>query len=126
MNKVEAEQIFTEDLYQLSGKTLVLLPLPWQSIQQSEIILLSKILGSVKLSLDAVQVISLAEADVESLKIYDPSYVLSFGCKLKPETKPFTTETINGVCIVQSESLINLDDAKKKSLWIALKQAFKL
>lgn len=126
MNKVEAEQIFTEELYRLPGKTLVLLPLPWHTVQPNEVLLLSKILGSVRLSLDAVQVISLAEADVESLKIYNPSHVLSFGCRLTPNTKPFTTETINGVCIVQSDALSNLDDPKKKSLWVALKQAFKL
>lgn len=126
MNKVEAEQIYIEDLYRLPGKTLVLLPLPWQSMPPSEIVLLSKILGSVKLSLDAVQVLSLSEADVESLKMYNPSYVLSFGSKLRPETNPFTTETVNGICIVQSEMLTDLDDVKKKSLWIALKEAFKL
>jgi DNA polymerase III psi subunit len=126
MKKVEADQIFTEELYHLPGKVLVLIPTPWESIQPDHEVLLRKILASVKLSLDGVQVLHLAEADINSLNVYKPSHILSFGTRLNPECKPFTIEKHQDIQIIQSESLEILDDSKKKSLWIALKQAFGL
>lgn len=126
MNNVEAEQIFSEELYLLPRKVLVLIPKPWESLQPDEILLLNKILGSVKLSLSAVQIVCYAETDLTTLKTFNPSYILSFGTRLIPDSKLFNPETIDGIRIVQSEQLLNLDDAKKKSLWQALKQAFGL
>ena len=126
MRKAEADQIFTEELYRLPGKVLVLIPKPWESYAPADVLLLSKILGSVKQSLDSVQVVCHGETDIESISIYGPSHVLSFGCSITPKSQPFTAEIIKGIHVVQSESLEMLDDAKKKSLWVALKQAFKL
>lgn len=126
MNKVEADQIFTEELYRLPGKVLILLPSPWQSLQPDEEVLLRKIVTSIKLSLDGVQVLHRTETDIDSLKVYNPSHIISFGTKLTPNAKLFVAETIEGIQIVQSEALSKLDDSKKKSLWNALKQAFGL
>jgi DNA polymerase III psi subunit len=126
MNKAEAEQIYTEELYRLPKKVLVLMPQSWDSLNAEEETLLTKILASIRLPLSAVQVLSLNNCEIDSLKIYNPSHVLSFGTKLIHDTKPFSTEVIHGIQIVQSETLGNLDDLKKKSLWTALKQAFAL
>jgi len=126
MNKLEADNIFTEELYRLSGKVLVLIPSPWQSLSSDNEVLLRKILGSVRLSLDGVQVLTLATASLNSLTVYNPTHILSFGTQLDPECKPFTVEVKDKIHIVQSEALHSLDDSKKKSLWIALKQAFGL
>src|SRR5688572_14822285 len=126
MNKLEADTIFTEELYRLPGKVLVLIPSPWQSLPPDNEVLLRKILGSVKLSLDGVQVLTLAAASLNSLTVYNPTHILSFGTQLDTEYKPFTLEVKDKIHIVQSEALHSLDDSKKKSLWIALKQAFGL
>lgn len=124
MNKLEADQIFTEDLYKLPRRVLVLLPEPWQSLNPADETLLRKILASVKLPLEGVQVLSQATADLNSLKVYNPSHILSFGSQLDSELKLFTPTVIDEIRIIQSESLNTLDDTKKKSLWLALKQAF--
>lgn len=126
MNKAEAEHIYAEELYELPKRVLVLIPHSWESLPPDEATLLSKILASVRLSTSAVQILSLSKVTIDELKIYNPSHILSFGTKLTPEVKPFSLEIVKDVQIVQSETINNLDDLKKKSLWIALKQAFGL
>jgi len=126
MKKAEADQIFTEELYRLPEKVLVILPAPWEALTSDQVLLLSKILGSVKLNLDGVQVLHHTEIELSSLIVNNPSYILSFGTRLIPECKPFSYEIVDDMTIIQSEALEFLDDSKKKSLWLALKQAFSL
>lgn len=126
MNPLEAEQIFTEALYLIKGKVIIVLPKPWQSHSAEEIALLTKILGSVKLSLEGVQIICKENVSLSELSIYQPPVVLLFGVSCNPPVKPYSSEVLNGVTVINAEALSGLDDVKKKSLWLTLKQGFKL
>jgi hypothetical protein len=81
-------------------------------------------LVAVKLSLASVQIIVEKEFTLEDLSAFDPSKVLAFGATIKVPTKMYENFTINGVSVIIAESLEKLDDAKKKGLWLALKQMF--
>jgi hypothetical protein len=126
VRKAEADQIFAEELYLLQKKVLVLIPAPWQSILPEHVQLLGKILASVKLSIDGVIVLHYPKIDLDSLLVYNPKCILSFGTALTPPCKTFVVEEVQGIQIIQAEAFESMDDLKKKSLWIALKQAFKL
>jgi hypothetical protein len=126
VNRLEAEQIFSENLYQIKGKVIVILPVAWSSLRVEDVTLLNKILASVKHSLDGVQILSLQTTSLNQLLSYEPSAIILFDVNFTPAVKPFSSEIIEGVTVIASDALDQLDDAKKKSLWGALKQAFKL
>jgi hypothetical protein len=118
------EFLYQEDIYLINDSILILIDKPWQEISEEEKILLSKILGSVKLSLDKVQIVHAADATLDSLKVYQPSKIISFGIHLSHSHELYTHYVAKNISIIQSDALQNLDDTLKKSLWGALKQAF--
>lgn len=126
MNTLETEYIFTENLYQIKGKVLVLIPNSWSLQSNQDISLLSRILGSIKLSIDTVQIVSATEISLNELNNYNPSAILAFGVTFTPTIKPYSAEVINGITLIWAEKLADLDEAKKKNLWNALKEGFKL
>ncbi len=120
------ETIFQEDIYSIPSPLLIILSKPWAELSEAEIDTLSKMLKAIKLSLASVQVIVRQEFNINELAVFAPSRVLAFGASL---TTPFNHyENINseGVAIIISESLDQLDDQKKKSLWTALRVMFSL
>lgn len=124
MNEAPAQFIYTEELYKLPGRVLVLLPVPWETLPEAEVTLLGKILNAVKLSLAGVQIICREKTDLRELNVFNPAAIISFGTALTPDVERYTAGEVDGVRIIHSDVLSALDDAKKKSLWNALRQAF--
>ena len=126
VNHLEAEQIFSENLYKIKSKVIVVVAKPWNEISTQEITLLTKILGSIKLTIDAVQILNKQQTSLQELTIYQPSAIILFGVNFTPSIKPYAIETFDGINVIYSESLDSLDDANKKNLWVALKQVFSI
>lgn len=124
MSEVSGQFIYSEGLYRLPPKVIVLLPVPWETLPENDTALLGKILGSVKLSLAAVQILHSPKTDLRKLIPLNPSVVISFGASVQPESAPYTVHEAEGLKIIQSDALSSLDDARKKNLWAALKQVF--
>lgn len=122
MSVVPGQFIYSEELYSLPARTIVLLPLPWNELPEAEITLLDKILGAARLSLAGVQVLSTKKTSLADLAVYNPSLIISFGVGLLPDSEQYQAKTDNGITIIQSDPLGQLDDARKKNLWTALKQ----
>jgi hypothetical protein len=119
---VANEFLFTEDIYQITGSILVVIDNPWEDTREEDKTLLSKILGSVKLSLDKVQVVYQQDASLASLAVYQPSTIISFGTVLSPAHEYYKYYTIENISFIQCDALNMLNDVTKKSLWLALKQ----
>lgn len=124
MAETSTQFIYTEELYKLPGRVIVLLPVSWETVPEDDVILLGKILGAVKLSLAGVQILCREKVDIHELDVFNPSVVISFGTMLSPETEFYTPGEVDDIRIIQSDALSKLDDSKKKSLWNALRQAF--
>ena len=123
------EQLYPEELYDLSPKVLVIIPMPWDSLPESDQLLLSKILTFVKRSLSSVQILALAEADADGLLIYRPSQIIAFGSTLKASGKSIQSYQPHRhelVVVLQADSLGQLDDPKKKILGKALREMFQV
>ena len=60
------ESLFTEELYYLSPKTSVVISTPWEKVTEEERQLLAKILGSVKLNLEAVRIIEQSQFNLST------------------------------------------------------------
>jgi hypothetical protein len=120
------KNLFQEDLYQLPSRVIVVVAQPWESISENERTVLSKMLVAVRLSLASVQIIQKNEFAIADLRPLSPSKVLVFGSKVQQASKQYEMITLDGIPVIVAESLGQLDDLKKKNLWIALKQMFAL
>ena len=118
------ESLYQEEIYLVRPRTLVLLDKPWNDISDEERTLLTKILGSVKLSLSSVQVLHRESADVNDLSALNTERVIAFGTRLSPVHKQYEYVPVDGYHVIVSDSLSALDDARKKNLWLALRQMF--
>ncbi|MBL7857069.1 MAG: hypothetical protein JNM57_05215 [Cyclobacteriaceae bacterium] len=120
------DSLYPEEIYQLQPKVLVVLSRKWSSLTEQEIILLSKILGSVKLSLASVQIVThSALSDRKLVDAYSPEKIVAFGLDIS-NLKKYEHQSFEGIPIVIAEDFRHLDDTKKRTLWLALKAMFGL
>ena len=103
---------------------VVVLPKPWQDFGADEQVLLQKILGSVKVDMDATQMVVQSSIDLKALRIYSPSRVLLFGVTPDEDLPLYQTQAAQGFTVIRADDLSALDDQKKKNLWLALRQMF--
>lgn len=119
----QLQYLYPEELYKIKPKVLVVIPRQWDELRDDETALLSKILGAVRLSLPAVQIVTKNEFSLRELSLQNPSHIISFGAAFQdsPEMyEPLVSETP----VVVAHELRDLDDGRKKSLWGALRQVF--
>lgn len=126
MNATIAKHLFTEDLYQLKPRVMVLIPSAWSEMPESDQVLLSRILGSVKLSLASVQIVQGASFSIDEAGVYGANIILSFGVPVPGTDRLYEATRISNVDVVVADAMGGLDDVKKKNLWISLKQVFQL
>jgi hypothetical protein len=118
--------LFQEDLYVLPPKVTVILARPWSDYATEQRTLLSKILASVKLSMAGVQIISSGSFDIKSIPSQSTSNILIFGSRTEPSITPYQLNQAQGFSVIKADDLNELDDQKKKNLWVALKAMFVL
>jgi hypothetical protein len=124
LNSSTIPYLFQEDLYQLPSSPLtVVLFRGWDDYTPEEKSLLAKILGAVKLSLASVQLLTKKELSATELSVMASSKILVFGSALN-DIKPYEHVQAQGLSIIKADDLSALDDAKKKSLWLALRTMF--
>ena len=118
------ENLYSEELYNIPPKVLIVISKPWCEIQEAEKTLLRKILGSVKLSLSSVQIINRVEFGLDDFNAYGPVSIIAFGATLKNSTKMYEKIMVERAAIVVADELHQLDDIRKRNLWLILKEVF--
>lgn len=116
--------LFQEELYFFTNPLVVVLPKPWESYGTTEQTLLQKILTSVKIDMDAVQMVVQPSIELELLKIFSPARVLIFGSGTREDIPLYQSTQAQGFIVIRADDLSQFDDQKKKNLWIALRQMF--
>ena len=124
MNPEALPHLFQEELYSFNTSVVVVLPKPWQDFGADEQVLLQKILGSVKVDINATQMVVQPSIDLTALRIYSPSRVLLFGVTPDEDLPLYRTQAAQGFTVIRADDLSALDDQKKKNLWLALRQMF--
>lgn len=126
MNTESFKYTFEEDVYSLHSKVLICVPTPWSMIKSNEKELLINILKAIKLTLDGVVLISEREIKLETIKIYNPFAVISFDCPIVGSLKTQEATVLNGMHLIQSQSLHDLIENKgeREKLWASLQQIF--
>lgn len=123
MNQTIFTHLFPETIYHTPPQVVVIVARPWETYTPDEQVLLSKILASVRLSPAAVQIIAQPALSLASLAAYSPLKVLVFGSQSEG-LKSYEATQAQGFTVLKADDLSALDDAKKKSLWLALKNMF--
>lgn len=124
MNHSTLSQLFQEDLYHYTTPVIVVLSKLWDSYNPEEQVLLQKILTSVKIDVNAIQMISQPSLTLNSLLPFSPARVLIFGSETDEEIALYQLTPAQGFMVIRADDLTQLDDGKKKNLWIALRQMF--
>jgi hypothetical protein len=117
---------YQDGVYQLPGQVLILLPCAWEDVSESEQQLLAKILSSVKLSLAAVQIVHAAKFSAADASVFQAKMILSFGVPFDGLGRLYEATGDGEMTVVGADPIGALDDQRKKNLWGALRQAFKL
>ena len=118
------ENLYSEELYDLPPKVLIVISKPWSEIEEEEKTLLGKILSAVKLSISSVQVINRVEFGVSDFSAFGPNCIIAFGATLKNSTRMYEKVVVEQTAIVVADELRQLDDLRKRNLWLTLKQVF--
>ena len=126
MNAPITSYLFQEDLYNFTTPLVVVLSKKWESYSNEEQLLLNKILTSVKVDVNAVQIVVQPVIELAALQIYSPEKVLIFGSATTEDIGLYQSASAQGFIVIRADDLSLLDDQKKKNLWIALRQMFGL
>lgn len=124
MNPQALPYLFQEELYHFNTSVVVVLTQPWHHYGAEEQGLLKKILSSVKVDINAVQMVAQPSIDLQTLHIYSPSRVLLFGANPTEDVPAYQTHTAQGFMVIRADDLDAFDEQKKKNLWLALRQMF--
>jgi hypothetical protein len=125
LNTATLTYLFQEEIYNVPKKVLVVLAKAWDDYAPEDRALFTKILSSVKLSPDKVQIIVQNSLLLTSVSFYNPTKVLVFGTTTEG-VKPYEAALVQDFWLIKADDLNQLDDAKKKNLWLALKTIFGL
>lgn len=124
MTDTEFKIIYPEETYVVPPRVTVILDVPWSSLSSGDTVLLAKILGAVRLSLEAVRIVHQPALDLASWK-EKPARILAF---VKPPAGIAKYEVIqtDKTAMIISDSLAVLggDEASKRKLWNALSALF--
>lgn len=105
-------QTFTEEIYKIPDRVLIFIPVEWSALEPSQIDLLSKILGSVKHSLDTVQLLTKIEINLDEFVELSPRVILAFGVDIKQVPDYYKVEQYNGVPVLKAHALGSFDEEK--------------
>jgi hypothetical protein len=124
VNASAVPHLYQEELYQFRSPLVVVLARAWESYSTDEQQLLKKILTSIKVDMNAVQLITAPALDLNSLHTYGAGKVLVFGSEISESLGKYQQTSAQGFTVIHADDLSALDDQKKKNLWIALRPMF--
>jgi hypothetical protein len=124
VSSAPVSHLFTEEVYTIPPVILVITSRPWENLSEDERSLLAKIIGSVKVSMSSVRVIYRQATTLQELETFNSQRILIFGVSVP--IAPYQLVQAQSFTVINADDLAKLDDAKKKSLWLALKSMFTL
>ncbi|MBK7652840.1 MAG: hypothetical protein IPJ20_21715 [Flammeovirgaceae bacterium] len=126
MQSNELTTLYQEELYNITTPLVIIFSKPWNDLTEEELVTLNRMLHALKINLERVQILHRKEFTMAELSFLSPTRVLIFGTTLNPACAFYKNVDIDGISVIASESLDQLDELKKKSLWTALQAMFNL
>ena len=80
------ENLYQEELYLIPSRVIIVLGTAWETIAEEERTTLIKMMGALKLSLAAVQIITRQDFELEDLQAFSPRQIIALGSRMKTGT----------------------------------------
>ncbi|HEY0741448.1 MAG TPA: hypothetical protein VGD40_08300 [Chryseosolibacter sp.] len=122
MSASPLSHLFNEELYTIPPIVTIIINKPWEAITEEHRTLLSKILGAVKIGLPSARIMQRKSVTLDEMLGIGAQKILLFGTQAPVNAYEYVQA--QGFSIIRADELEGLDDAKKKSLWLALKTMF--
>jgi len=124
MNQEFFEATYPEEVYQLNQRPIIVIHVNWNELTDNERELLSKILAAIKIPIDAVRIITQPLLDLSRLQ-GNTNRVIYFG-SVNDGTAYYQVLATGEITYICAEPLRDLlsNEAARKQLWAALRQAF--
>ena len=119
-------ELYQEELYRFSCDTLVVIPKPWESLEQEEQVTLEKMLRAVKVGLAGAKIIHEPHLTAAKLTRLDPRHAIVLGATLDNPVVDGEIIAFGNARLVRAAPLDELDEGAKKVLWSALQKMFSL
>ena len=115
---------YQEEIFEFKPKPIVVINKAWEQIGEKERELLSKIISSLKISIDSITVVSQPTLNITSFKD-KTGKLIYFGDLLEGVSRYVVLES-EGLSFICSESLSELIDNEpaRKQLWLGLRRLF--
>lgn len=115
---------YQEEIFEFKPKPIVVINKAWEQIGEKERELLSKIISSLKISIDSITVVSQPTLNITSFKD-KTGKLIYFGDLLEGVSRYEVLES-EGLSFICSESLSELIDNEpaRKQLWLGLRRLF--
>lgn len=120
------ENLYQEEIYQVPIQAVFVLDKPWNELAEADQLTLTKMIGALKLSPAGVQMLCLPHLKAEDLNAWAPAKVVVLGTVFQSSSKQYEPINFDRNTFVVGDSVSKLDDARKKSLWQALKKMFNI
>lgn len=108
----------------MPSRVLIVLGQAWEVLTEADRTLLTKILGSVKLTPASVQIMVRPTFAIQDIEALGSPRVIAFGATCVDAARKYEHVKVGPVSVIVADDLARLDDASKKSLWLALRQMF--
>jgi len=120
------ENLYQEEVYRIPPGPMIVLDKAWDELTADELDLITKIVEvALKLTFPKVRITTRPECDPADLLIFNPSNVILFGVRpVSPEYQRYERIDVGSASFVYADSLSDLDDARKKSLWRVMRPMF--
>lgn len=126
MTSTLLNHLYQEELYQVPVPAIFVMDQPWDELAEADQLTLTKMIGALKLTIGSVQMLTLTNLKAEDLADLAPTRIVVLGTNFQSSSKQYEPITFDRNTFVVGDSVSKLDDARKKSLWQALKKMFNI
>lgn len=141
------KNLYPEELYKMPVPTIFVMDKSWDDLTAAEQLTLAKLIKALKLNPDIekslkasqdedamivaltpslVQMVVMPNLKAEDIAAWAPARVVILGSHFQSSSKQYEPITFEHNTFVVADSISKLDDARKKSLWLALKKMFNI
>jgi hypothetical protein len=119
-----SKEIFSEDIYFIRTRLIILISDPWEKLPEPDKHLLNKIIEAIHFSASQVTIISVTQTSLNELSRFNPRFIISFGVPIAGVSEDFTPVEHGDMLIIPANALGEMDQVRKEKLWAILKSRF--
>ncbi|MDV3309608.1 MAG: hypothetical protein LOY03_12410 [Cyclobacteriaceae bacterium] len=118
--------LYPEEIYRLPPTTLIVLPVPWDDLADTDRDMLRKLLHAVGAGMGRARIIHESLLTASMVKAIDPQYAIVFGVDVDPPVNDTEIVQIGRTSLIRTVAPDALVESLKRPLWAALQKMYSL